>query len=70
MSIRLIDDGTLDTVLGCSKCDREFRFSFEHPDECTDETGSCDCREDFIDAMIHKTTLEHVGLFGRCLEEL
>ena len=61
MTIILADDGTLDTVLVCDKCNEEFRFCSDcHSDECTDESGDCACREGFISDIIEEVTSEHV----------
>lgn len=39
MTMRLGDDGTLDTVIVCSDCGEEFRFNFDHDldENATDE---------------------------------
>lgn len=58
--IRLSDDGTLDTVFVCGHCGAEMRFTFQdHPDECDDETGNCDCYDDFVYECLHECQDEH-----------
>lgn len=75
MAIVLGDDGTLDTVIVCTKCGREFRFNFDpdmhndDPDNHTCTDGSCDCYDKFVERCIEDVKSEHVGLFGRCVKE-
>src|SRR5690242_16284475 len=57
MAIELTDDGTLDTVLRCTECGEEFRFSSEtladyDPEEMT--------RDQFIEQCIEDVENEHV----------
>ena len=58
MPILLGDDGTMDTVVFCSECGREYRGNWDpNPDtaECGDETY-----DDFIDWFIGEIEVEHV----------
>jgi hypothetical protein len=71
MAIELIDDGTLDTVLRCSECNEEMRYST--PMDAYDETdgpcehgvksggdGCSDCRDAWIAELITECSDEHV----------
>lgn len=53
--IELRDDGTMDTVVGCSECGHEMRFNF---DPGPDEEGFQDY-DDFIDECIETMEEEH-----------
>ena len=66
MTIQLSDDGTLDTVLRCSECGEEFRFSFDGTydddgneiEEPTDEQADA-AYGAFVDESIRETSEEH-----------
>jgi hypothetical protein len=60
--IYLGDDGTLDTVIYCGKCKAEERFNAGdelHGDECKDESGNCDCYDDFVEDSLREFQDEH-----------
>jgi len=70
MAIELIDDGTMDTVLRCSDCAEEFRYST--PMDAYDATdgpcehgipasgdGCVDCRDAWIEELITECSDEH-----------
>lgn len=64
MAIILTDDGTLDTVLRCSKCGEEFRFNYSETDEIVAETETCQEDQDghydqFVDSCIEEIEAEH-----------
>ena len=52
--IELIDDGTLDTVVRCTKCGKEFRGTFtpELHDDSDDYRA-------YVEWLIEETTEEH-----------
>jgi hypothetical protein len=58
MKIVLVDDGTLDTVLKCTKCGEVFRFNFQawgaDGPENTPPTY-----DDFVQQCIADTFIEH-----------
>jgi transcription elongation factor Elf1 len=54
--IRLGDDGTMDTVLVCRDCGREFRFNFD-VGPLSDETPEYDA---WVAGIIAETEAEHV----------
>ena len=65
--IHLCDDGTLDTVLCCSKCGEEFRFNYDaSSDPCGSKLrhetveGSQACYDDFVSDCITEVESEHV----------
>lgn len=71
MAIELTDDGTMDTVLRCSECGEEMRYST--PMDAYDATdgpcehgipaggdGCIDCREAWIEELIVECSDEHV----------
>lgn len=60
--IRLGDDGTMDTVLVCSKCGEEFRYNFEPSNDPVDDENDDDGPEaydDFVKWAISDATEEH-----------
>lgn len=59
MSIKLSDDGTLDTVLVCMECGAEFRFNFEPNDPDCTETQAEEQYDEFVDWAIAETEADH-----------
>ena len=61
MSFVLSDDGTLDTVIKCSGCGREYRFNWdgEHDCESGTEGGDCDCYAQFVAWAIDDANESH-----------
>lgn len=66
MTIHLIDDGTMDTVLRCSECGEEIRGmydpcgpSYETGEPITDATAQDDY-DAWVDDFIAETVAEHV----------
>ena len=55
MAIELIDDGTLDTVLRCSVCGKEMRYTYM-PD---DEHDGSNTYDEFVDWAIEDAKSEH-----------
>ncbi len=49
MAIELSDDGTMDTVLRCTDCGEEFRFSYDGPDEQPDTSEWTDGERDWFE---------------------
>lgn len=64
--IKLMDDGTLDTVLVCSACDEQIRFSslVENCGICEETDAEvCDHRDELIDEKITTEQEDHVCEF-------
>ena len=59
MSFVLSDDGTLDTVLECSECGRECRYTWDGECDCAPESGDCSGYEQFIAWAIDDATESH-----------
>lgn len=63
MAIKLTDDGTLDTVLRCSECGEEFRYSYANsdwPDPGTEDAPTLEAAYDaFVEWAIEDATNEH-----------
>lgn len=59
MSIRLVDDGTLDTVLRCSQCNEWFRYNYDPCGSDFDqaEEGAYDA---FVEWALDDVEMEHV----------
>ena len=60
--IQLTDDGTLDTVLKCSECDKEFRMNYANTYEgsiATDDEDNIPTYDEFVDEMIAETAESH-----------
>lgn len=51
--IELTDDGTLDTVLRCSDCGEEMRYTYDHG------LDSEETYDEFIDWAIEDATYDH-----------
>lgn len=52
----LSDDGTLDTVIECAVCHREYRFNYDG-EECHRDPE--ECYQEFVDYAIAEATAEH-----------
>ena len=66
MTIRLTDDGTLDTVFECSECGEEMRYNFANsypssdgPSEYTRNPMTEVLYQDWIDQIIEDETQKH-----------
>ena len=63
MPILLGDDGTLDTVLYCSWCGREYRFTYDpiDRDELTDDMDATDEQryDEFVAECLQEVEEEH-----------
>ncbi len=60
MSIELTDDGTLDTVLRCSNCGEEMRYTYDPTQgESGDIADLPDTYDDFVDWAIGDAESEH-----------
>lgn len=60
--IRLVDDGTLDTVFQCHECNEEMRFNFDPTScaECDDITDECNHYDDFVYDCLRECADNHV----------
>jgi hypothetical protein len=64
--IELTDDGTMDTVLRCSKCQQEFRFNYDggmdagtDDDQPEREQDALAAYDAWVDSIIEDTESEH-----------
>ena len=66
--IKLIDDGTLDTVLRCSECGEELRYNYDGPDtvegstvdEAMEKLADADQQyREFVEWAIEDATIAH-----------
>lgn len=66
MSIKLGDDGTLNTVLFCDLCNEEMRFSslVENCERCEETNAEiCEHRDELIDDLIAEEENDHLCSF-------
>ena len=62
MTMQLTDDGTMDTVIRCSDCGEEFRFSYAEATETTTLEGEVEPTEPydaFVEWAIEEAAEDH-----------
>ena len=59
MAIELTDDGTLDTVLRCSDCGEEFRYTFDIDTQDAYDGHSDTAYDAFVEWAIKDATEQH-----------
>lgn len=57
--IALSDDGTLDTVVRCTECGREFRGNFEPGPEFPAEDAAEDAYDTYVEEFLTEVSDEH-----------